>query len=189
MIPSMNFFSNALLLRTNPIPDPQTPTPTSSLVTLLGVKPLDPIQIITPSISSNEKNLSISELSSYNTFLTGTTINSFCTLLKKNFPHFRDFRVLFSPEHIEYLQHCSRISFSIFTLPVLFGKMNVCDHGVELRSKAIGKLEGDITQKEVAKLLDVGIRSVRRWWSQHKCGETMETKPRSGRPQILKRVS
>ncbi|KAI6652369.1 hypothetical protein LOD99_7383 [Oopsacas minuta] len=67
--------------------------------------------------------------------------------------------------------------------------MNVGDHGVELRSKAIGMLEGSITQKEVATRLSVGVRSVRRWWSQHKCGETMETKPRSGRPQILKRVS
>ncbi|KAI6648716.1 hypothetical protein LOD99_7942 [Oopsacas minuta] len=37
--------------------------------------------------SLNEKNLSISELSSRNTFLTGTTVNAFCTLLKKNFPH------------------------------------------------------------------------------------------------------
>ncbi|KAI6659912.1 hypothetical protein LOD99_14252 [Oopsacas minuta] len=77
----------------------------------------------------------------------------------------------------------------IFTLPVCFGKMNVGDHGVELRSKAIWMLEGDITQKEVATRLNVGAISVRRWWSQHKCGETMETKPRSGRPQILKRVS
>ncbi|KAI6652929.1 hypothetical protein LOD99_4006 [Oopsacas minuta] len=67
--------------------------------------------------------------------------------------------------------------------------MNVGDHGVELRSKAIGMLEGGITQKEVATRLNVGVISVRRWWSQHKCGETMKTKPRSGRPQILKRVS
>ncbi|KAI6651151.1 hypothetical protein LOD99_5502 [Oopsacas minuta] len=67
--------------------------------------------------------------------------------------------------------------------------MNVGDHGVEVRSKAIGMLEGGITQKEVARRLNVGVRSVRRWWSQRKCGETMETKPRSGRPQILKRVS
>ncbi|KAI6648720.1 Arylsulfatase B-like [Oopsacas minuta] len=54
---------------------------------------------------------------------------------------------------------------------VFFGKMNVGDHGVELRSKAIGMLEGDITQKEVATRLSVGVRSVRRWWSQHKCGQ------------------
>ncbi|KAI6650121.1 hypothetical protein LOD99_6203 [Oopsacas minuta] len=67
--------------------------------------------------------------------------------------------------------------------------MNVGDHGVELRSKAIGMLEGGITQKEVAIRLNVGVRTVRRWWSQHKGGETMETKPRSGRPQILKLVS
>ncbi|KAI6661706.1 hypothetical protein LOD99_9948 [Oopsacas minuta] len=71
-------FQQPIIASNKPIPDPQTPTPTSSLVTLLGVKPLDPIQIITPSISLNEKNLSISELSSRNTFLTGTTINAFC---------------------------------------------------------------------------------------------------------------
>ncbi|KAI6646064.1 hypothetical protein LOD99_9512 [Oopsacas minuta] len=67
--------------------------------------------------------------------------------------------------------------------------MNVGDHRVELRSKAIGMLEGGITQKEITTRLNVGVRSVRRWWSQHKCGETMETKPRSEWPQILKRLS
>ncbi|KAI6656054.1 hypothetical protein LOD99_1788 [Oopsacas minuta] len=39
--------------------------------------------------------------------------------------------------------------------------MNVGDHGVELCSKAIGMLEGGITQKEVATSLNVGVRSVR----------------------------
>ena len=66
--------------------------------------------------------------------------------------------------------------------------MDVGDHGGELRSKAIGKLEG-IRQNETDKQLKVGERSVRRSWSQHKSGEFVATKPRSWRLQFLKRVS
>ena len=68
-----------------------------------------------------------------------------------------------------------------------FREMNVGDHGIELRSKAIGMLEGGIKQKETARRLKVGERSIRGWWSQHKSGDSMATKPRSGRPPILTR--
>ncbi|KAI6648271.1 Calcium-responsive transcription factor [Oopsacas minuta] len=60
-------FQQPVIASNKPISDPQTPTQLP--------------------VCLNEKNLSISELSSRNTFLTGTTINAFCTLLKKNFPH------------------------------------------------------------------------------------------------------
>ena len=62
------------------IPVPQSPTPKSSLVTLLNVKPFDPIHIFTP-ISSNVRRLSTSELSNRDTFLTDTIINAFCVSL------------------------------------------------------------------------------------------------------------
>ncbi|KAI6654389.1 hypothetical protein LOD99_786 [Oopsacas minuta] len=52
-------FPHPVIASNKPISDPQTPTPTSSLVTLLRVKPLDHIQIITPSISLNEKNCQV----------------------------------------------------------------------------------------------------------------------------------
>ncbi|KAI6659974.1 hypothetical protein LOD99_14315 [Oopsacas minuta] len=97
-------FQQPVIASNKPISDPQTPTPTSSLVTLLGVKPLDPIQIITPPISLNEKNLAISELSSRNTFLTGTTINAFCTLLKKNFPHLQGLQDTILSENRQFVK-------------------------------------------------------------------------------------
>ncbi|KAI6648102.1 hypothetical protein LOD99_11911 [Oopsacas minuta] len=97
-------FQQPVITSNKPISDPQTPTPTSSLVTLLGVKPLDPIQIITPPISLNEKNLSISELSSRNTFLTGTTINAFCTLLKKNFSHLQGLQDTILSENRQFVK-------------------------------------------------------------------------------------
>ena len=66
--------------------------------------------------------------------------------------------------------------------------MDVRDHGFLTRSRAIGMLEGGKTQKEVAQHLVVSICSVKRWWSSHKQGNSLMTKPRSGRPRILGRV-
>ena len=66
--------------------------------------------------------------------------------------------------------------------------MDVRDHGFLTRSRAIGLLEGGKTQKEVAQHLVVSICSVKRWWSSHKQGNSLMTKPRSGRPRILGRV-
>ena len=66
--------------------------------------------------------------------------------------------------------------------------MDVRDHGILIRYRAIGMLEGGTMQKEVAKCLGVSVPSVKRWWSSHKQGNSMMTKPRSGRPHILKRA-
>ena len=85
--------------------------------------------------------------------------------------------------------HTSLRFYLIFLNITFTYKMNVGDHGIELRSKAIGMVEGGLTQKQTADRLGIGERSVRRWWSFHKSGETMATKPRSGRPKILNRVS
>ncbi|KAI6655733.1 hypothetical protein LOD99_1875 [Oopsacas minuta] len=66
--------------------------------------------------------------------------------------------------------------------------MDVYDHGILLRSRAIGMLDGGFTQKKVAQDLNVSISSVKRWSSLYKKGSSLVTKPRSGRPPILKRT-
>ena len=58
--------------------------------------------------------------------------------------------------------------------------MDVRDHGVLIRSRAIGMLEGGTMQKEVAQCLGVSVPYVKRWWSSHKQGNSMMIKPRSG---------
>ena len=60
--------------------------------------------------------------------------------------------------------------------------MDVNDHGLELRSQAIGMVVAGMTQKEVAQTFNVSERSIRRWYSIHNSGKTLETKARSGRP-------
>ena len=67
--------------------------------------------------------------------------------------------------------------------------MNVSDYGLAMRSKAIGMIESGLPKKEVAKRLNVGYRSVRRWSQSNNSGVSLETKGRSGRPPILDRVS
>ena len=67
--------------------------------------------------------------------------------------------------------------------------MNVSDYGLSLRSKAIGMVELGISKKEVARRLNVGYRSVRKWQQLNISGKSLETKSRSGRPPILDRVS
>ncbi|KAI6661742.1 Transposase-like [Oopsacas minuta] len=66
--------------------------------------------------------------------------------------------------------------------------MDVRDHGILLRSRAMGMLDAGLTQKKVAQDLNVSISSVKRWSSLYKKGSSLVTKPRSGRPPILKRA-
>ena len=67
--------------------------------------------------------------------------------------------------------------------------MDVNDHGLELRSQAIGMVVAGMTQKEVAQTINVSERSIRRWYSIHNSGKTLETKARSGRPPKFHRVA
>ena len=67
--------------------------------------------------------------------------------------------------------------------------MDVNDHGLELRSQAIGMVVTGMTQKEVAQTLNVSECSIRRWYSIHNSGKTLETKARSGRPPKFHRVA
>ena len=48
----------------------------------------------------------------------------------------------------------------------LFG-MDVRDHGLEVRSQAIGMLRSGLSQQNVSLELDVSVRSVKRWWSAY----------------------
>ncbi|KAI6653993.1 Transposable element tcb1 transposase [Oopsacas minuta] len=50
--------------------------------------------------------------------------------------------------------------------------MNVGDHGIAIRSKAIGMLEAGISQKDVALRLGAGLRSIKRWRAAAKRGVT-----------------
>ena len=67
--------------------------------------------------------------------------------------------------------------------------MNVRDHGVSLRSEAIGLIKCGISQKEVAQGLNVGEQSVRRWWRTYNVGDSLDTQVRSGRPKCLNRIA
>ena len=60
--------------------------------------------------------------------------------------------------------------------------MDVNDHGLELRSRAIGMVTVGMSQKEVASTLNVSERSIRRWYKAHKSVDTLETKDRSELP-------
>ena len=66
--------------------------------------------------------------------------------------------------------------------------MDVRDRGIQVRSEAIGMLKAGITQKNVARELHVTIRTVKRWWSSYRNGQSLETKSRSGRLHKLNRV-
>ena len=52
--------------------------PTSSLVTLLGVKAIEPIYKFTPIINKKITSQCLDELASENTFLTDRCLNAFC---------------------------------------------------------------------------------------------------------------
>ena len=65
--------------------------------------------------------------------------------------------------------------------------MNFGDHGIAVRSKAIGML--GVQQRDVDLRLSVGLSSIKRWWAASKRGQSLETKARSGRPKILNRVA
>ena len=67
--------------------------------------------------------------------------------------------------------------------------MDVKNHGLAVRSRAIGMIQAGMTQKEVATELHVSLRSIERWWKADKLGKSQETKPRCGRPKLLNRVS
>ena len=52
----------------------------------------------------------------------------------------------------------------------------------ELRVRAIGMLDGCLTQKDVAKWLEKGIRTIKRWWRTHINNEILHHRPGAVRP-------
>ena len=66
--------------------------------------------------------------------------------------------------------------------------MDVNDHSIEVRSKAIGMFKAGLTMKIVAEKLNVSFRSVQRLSRLDILGQSMETLPRNGRPKILSRI-
>ena len=46
-----------------------------------------------------------------------------------------------------------------------------------------------VAQKDVAQRLNVGERSVRRWWRTYNVGDSLDTQVRFGRPKCLNRVA
>ena len=78
--------------------------------------------------------------------------------------------------------------FIIFIQKIAGHSTDVKNHGLAVRSRAIGMIQGGMTQKSVATELHVSLRSVERWWRAEKLGKSQETKPRCGRPKLLNRV-
>ena len=57
----------------------------------------------------------------------------------------------------------------------------------EVRGQAIGMLEAGKKQNNVAKDLEVGFRTVQRWWAQHNREGNMDKKKRTERLKVLGR--
>ena len=60
---------------------------------------------------------------------------------------------------------------------------------LEVRTHAIGMLEGGLTQKSVAYKLGKRIRTIKRWWKKYNNDESLDHKPGASRPLKLKPVT
>ena len=65
----------------------------------------------------------------------------------------------------------------------------VKEQSFAIRTKAVGMVEGGMTQNEVAVTLGVNIRTVRRWLAKDKAGDSLENKPGRGPKPKLHRVA
>ena len=59
----------------------------------------------------------------------------------------------------------------------------------EVRTRAIGMLEGGLTQKEVASRIGKDIRTIKRWWKRFTSNQSLDHKPCAGRPSLLNPVA
>ena len=66
--------------------------------------------------------------------------------------------------------------------------MNVQNSKIGIRLRAVGMLESGISQEQIAKTLGVTARTIWNWKRRHEFGNSMDDKPRSGRPTKLTRV-
>ena len=67
--------------------------------------------------------------------------------------------------------------------------MDVRNTTLEVRNRAVGMLQGGITQINVAKEVGKSIRTIKRWWLKQKSGGNLEHRPGAGRRKKLSRVS
>ena len=81
------------------------------------------------------------------------------------------------------------IRFPIFNNSLNCIMMDVRNTTLEVRNRAVGMLEGGITQINVAKEVGKSIRTIKRWWLKQKSGGNLEHRPGAGRPKKLSRVS
>ena len=65
--------------------------------------------------------------------------------------------------------------------------MNVGDHAISVRTKAICMLEA-VHNRKIAHKVGAGLSSIKRCWAAAKRA-SIETKARSGRPKILNRAA
>jgi transposase len=59
---------------------------------------------------------------------------------------------------------------------------------IEVRARAVGMVEAGMTHSAVAKSVGVSQSSVKRWWRRHNKNESLQDKPRCGRPQKISGV-
>ena len=57
------------------------------------------------------------------------------------------------------------------------------------RARAIGMIEAGCNQREVAECLAVTRRTVNKWWRRFLKGESLQDRPRAGRPSKVSRIA
>lgn len=58
----------------------------------------------------------------------------------------------------------------------------------EVRGRAVGMLEGGMSQKKVADSVGISVRTLKRWWKQYRSTGNLQKGKSTGRPPVLKRI-
>ena len=83
-----------------------------------------------------------------------------------------------------YCDFCFDFHFTIY-----FQLISVIIMSTEVRTRAIGMLEGGLTQKVVASRIGKDIRTIKRWWKRFTSNQSLDHKPGAGRPSLLNPVA
>ena len=65
----------------------------------------------------------------------------------------------------------------------------VKEHLLSMRYRAVGMVNGGLTQVQVAKQLKIGSRTLKRWMGLDRRGETLENRKDRGRKTAMSRVA
>ena len=76
-----------------------------------------------------------------------------------------------------------------FSFNIYFQLISVIIMSTEVRTRAIGMLEGGLTQKEVASRIGKDIRTIKRWWKRFTSNQSLDHKPGACRPSLLNPVA